>query len=897
MRADIDMAAGHASLEVIREQLLRTVTRTITLAVTVAGLGGILLNIALAMIPGQDPHVRMTRMVSGLILTLAAAGALLIGRKWGPRMAVAFFSLVAYVIVMVTAVQLGTGVGSSSAAVPAVIIVILGFVMGPRASQWATRVAVMGMLCMLALQGWGVIPGLNGGNIPPAAAYAVVLIIVFMVIGAVITHFSRIFWESMETIERARDDLQKKVELLEQTQIELHASQQRLSDHKAHLEEQVRERTAKLTQQELRLAAIIEALPVSLSIKDPQGRYLLCNKLFEQATGLLKEQLIGHRAQDLFPVGMIEQISQHDQALINGTPEVSYELNRTRRDGTQVDYLITKVPLQDTHGAAEGILTLAVNISDQKKLQRELATAKNEAEHLASVKTSFLANMSHEIRTPLHGVLGLAQVGQQLPPCDPQLQPILERITRSGRHLLGVINDILDFTKIDAGKLTIDRVALDPRQLAEDITAMMEARAQDKGLTLRLQCETPPAAVMGDALRIRQILINLVSNSIKFTAQGHVTLTVSTVNQQLRFAVQDTGIGLHPDVQARIFSPFEQADGSTSRRFGGTGLGLSISQQLARLMGGDILLTSALGEGATFTLVLPLEEADRSQLPHTPQATSHPIEQGARLKGLRIMAVDDVEINRDIITGLLTQQHAEVHCLADGSQALQLAKQCGPGYFDIVLMDVQMPGMNGMQATELLHMVDPGLPVLALTAHATHEDAKRCADVGMVGHLPKPFETQDMLQLILRFTRRAPLPVSVSADSKRPAAESTPPAPGSALDRGIDLAGALKRCGGQDALLRKLIGRFCDEQADFGARCRRLTQDDPEQARRTAHMLKGTVGNLGMSVLASQAGALEDALTTQHHGDQIATALRTLEQSIDDHLRVLRSWLNQAPVS
>jgi PAS domain S-box-containing protein len=1012
---DIDLTesptekAPGLTLQGVKEQIDASILRNVTLTMRMGAVGGVLLYIVLTLLPSQDPAVRQARMASGLILTAAALMSLFISKRWNARAAAAFFAAFTFLVSYGIALKIGTGIATSGGAIPAAMIVIMGFVIGPRAGVIATRFSIAGVFLLLGAEWYGLIPGLRPNNTPPVATYAVVLIIVFLIIGSTITHYSKLFWNAMNAIENARLELQAKVDMQEKTQNELLESKQRLTalldhapmsvlifdkdngrlhyanrhamkahgvkktrdlereciytpapyssqdmlamvhktrdegsqelnwrsrsadgddiwwaiqmdmlvidevqyvvsfghditkrlqaeqaliDHRAHLEEQVRARTAELTVQQHRLEAVIEALPVSLTIKDKDGRYLLSNKLFEEATGLSKDMLMGSTADELFPPAMAEQIREHDHVLFAGTPMVRYENSRMRRDGSRRDHLVTKVPLMDAQGEAEGILTLAVDISDQKTMQRELAAAKNEAERLATVKTEFLANMSHEIRTPLHGVLGLAQVGQNLPAGDPQVHQVLDRITRSGRHLLGVINDILDFSKIDAGKLTIEKCALDPRQLAEDAVAMVEERASGKGLTLQLKCEPTPAAVMGDPLRIRQVLINLLSNGVKFTEKGGVTLTLSAAHGQLYFEVQDTGIGMHAEAQDRIFSPFEQADGSTSRRFGGTGLGLSISRKLSLLMGGDIRLRSALGEGSTFTLVLPLEEADSANLPvqDLPAVTKRGDNtDGPHLTGLRILAADDVDINREILNGLLTQQQAQVHCAENGKEAIQLHKEHGAGYFDIVLMDVQMPVMNGLQATELLLMREAELPIVALTAHAMAEERQRCVDAGMVGHLAKPFDADDMIRLILKHTRRAPQAPAPTATPMSRSLPDTPSAPHDAMEL-FDAAGALKRCGGKDALLHKLVTRFAAEQADFVARCQQLMAEDIDQARRAAHMLKGTSANLGMNTLSQHAGELENALIANDTA-QIGLCLHALGQAMKQHITALESWL------
>jgi len=1006
-----DQEVHPLTLQAVREQINQSILRNVNMTMRLGAAGGVLLAIGLSQIPTHDPAIRNWRIASGVLFAVLALSAMLVNRRWGAKAAATYFCVFTLIANYGLALALGTGVSSSSGAIPAGLIVVMGYVHGPRVGVLTTRVAVGGAIALLGAEWYGLIPGLQAHNTPPSASYTVVLIIVFMVIGSTITHFSQLFWDAMKAIDKARQELQAKVEMHEKTQRELVDSKQRLAtlldhapmsvlifdrnngrlhyvnhhalqahgarhirdvarqhlfgeapyseldflraihetrdngpmelqwrtrkadgetiwwaikldtitidgtdyvvsfghditqrleaeqaliDHRAHLEEQVRARTDEVLVQQHRLETVIEALPVSLTIKDREGRYQLSNKVFEEASGLSKETLLGSTADEVFPPAMAEQIREHDHALLNGTDMVRYESARMRRNGERRDHLVTKVPLMNAQGQPEAILTLAVDISDQKNMQRELAAAKTEAERLARVKSEFLANMSHEIRTPLHGVLGLAQVGQKLPPEDPQVAQVLDRITRSGRHLLGVINDILDFSKIDAGKLTIDRCALPPRQLAEDALTMVEERARAKGLSLHLQCEAVPEAVLGDPLRIRQILINLLSNGIKFTEQGSVTLTVSAGHGQLYFAIKDTGIGLHREAMERIFSPFEQADGSTSRRFGGTGLGLSISRKLALLMGGDITLDSALGEGATFTLVLPLEEVDAGSLPDEASRTT-PAQQidstAPRLTGLRILAADDVDINRDILTGLLKQQQAEVTCAEDGSQAIALHKAHGAGHFDIVLMDVQMPVMNGLQATELLLMREPGLPVVALTAHAMADERQRCVDAGMVGHLAKPFDADDMIRLILRHARRRPDAPLVAS----PAASSAPSATQTWLpgdDYPMDLAGALKRCGGKATLLRKLVTRFSEEQADFVNRCQQLLAEDANKARRAAHMLKGTSANLGLSVLSQHAGELEEALIASDPS-QIGRALLTLNLALKQHIALLQRWLTE----
>jgi PAS domain S-box-containing protein len=637
--------------------------------------------------------------------------------------------------------------------------------------------------------------------------------------------------------------------------------------------------------------------------------------LFEDATGIDRTRLIGHTPQEVFPPDFVTEIGHQDDMVRACRSLTRFEVSRPRRHGGTRDHVVTKVPLFDRNGELDAILTLAVDISDQKALQRELLAAKTEAEHHASVKTAFLANMSHEIRTPLHAVLGLTQVGQTLQPCDPQLHGILRRIGRSGQHLLGVINDILDFTKIGEGKLTLDDIPLDPRQLTQDAVAMLERSAQDKGLRLQLHCGDVPPAVLGDPLRLRQILLNLVGNAIKFTERGDIDVSLRAQSGALYIDVQDTGIGMHPHTMRRLFHAFEQADGSTSRRFGGTGLGLSISRELARLMGGDLQARSVLGQGSTFTLSLPLRATDPHALPPAPpvSALAADAPHVPRLGQLRLLAVDDVDTNLDILQGLLVREGAKVTLVDGGRKAVQLVKQHGAGHFDLVLMDVQMPTMNGLQATELIHMLDADLPVLALTAHALPDEVARCKAAGMVGHLPKPFDAEDMIALILQRTRRPAVPLAQPTPPAPPVASTTNPTIGApqlqVVGAGVtagheaavapppwacaqDYEATLQRCGRQPDLLRQLVQRFCHDQADFVARVNTWLEDDPGQARRAAHALRGTVGNLGLLALAQGVSRLEAAIADEAQAE-LPEALRTLDDAITRHIAALNAWLGE----
>lgn len=679
---------------------------------------------------------------------------------------------------------------------------------------------------------------------------------------------------------------------------------QALIDEQFRLEEKVRERTQELVEQQRQLNAIIDALPVALSIKNTDGSYRMCNQVFLDQTGKSKEDIIDHADVEIFDFSTAFAIANDDAAVLEEMTSKRSEQDIPTPSGELRDYLVTKVPLMGENSKPQALLTLATDISDIKALQRELQKATSEAERLAKIKAEFLANMSHEIRTPLNGVLGLAHIGARDHVSNPAAHEMFKKITKSGQHLLGVVNDILDFSKIDAGKLNIEAHSLNPAQVAEEAMSVLTERAQSKGLALKLNNKGVPNWVMGDSLRIKQVLINLLSNAVKFTDKGEVSLTMSHSDTHLQFVVSDTGIGMTPPMLSRVFSPFEQADTSTTRQFGGTGLGLTISRQLARLMGGDITVMSSPGVGSTFTLTVPQIISEQPALPLPSPTTAQHLTDP--LKGLRILAVDDVDVNRDILLSLLEADGAQTVFAVHGADAIEQVERHGADYFDVVLMDVQMPIMDGMTATRKLKEMAPQLPVIALTAHALPDERQRCFEAGMVSHLTKPIDPEQMIRVVLEKARQRPAetkpasaqPVATSSThlpppstmEAPPASSNTTPAPSLPPLAGADLNMALLRCGGKEKILLKILGKFAESQLNFVAQFKATLPVDADQARRNAHALKGTSANLGFGDLSKLAAALEDACT-QGDPSEITAALAAIDTHLPPTLAKLNDWL------
>jgi CheY-like chemotaxis protein/anti-sigma regulatory factor (Ser/Thr protein kinase) len=379
--------------------------------------------------------------------------------------------------------------------------------------------------------------------------------------------------------------------------------------------------------------------------------------------------------------------------------------------------------------------------------QRAAAEAREQAllaaEHLARVRSEFLANMSHEIRTPLNGVLGFAEIGYRNCEDSAKARNAFAKIRASGQRLLGVINDVLDFSKIEAGKLNIERTEVRIAEVVDHTVDLVRDRAEAKRLALRVELAPDlPGHCLSDPLRLGQVLLNVLSNAVKFTEQGGVTLSVSRQADRLCFRVADSGIGMSEAQLADLFKPFQQGDASATRRFGGTGLGLAISKRIVELMHGSIVVDSRSGQGTTVEFSLPF-------IPCAPSEAPPPAEYGARpLAGMTFLVAEDEEINRTILEDNLIEDGARVVVVDNGREAVERIAREGHSAFDFVLMDIQMPEMDGYEATRRIKAIAPELPVIAQTAHAFSEERERCLAAGMIGHLAKPIDPQALLQLV-----------------------------------------------------------------------------------------------------------------------------------------------------
>ena len=383
-----------------------------------------------------------------------------------------------------------------------------------------------------------------------------------------------------------------------------------------------------------------------------------------------------------------------------------------------------------------------------------LEIARADAERLAKAKSEFLANMSHEIRTPLNGVLGMAHIGLRSTEPGGKAHDAFTKILRSGKLLLGIINDILDFSKMEAGMLKIEHADIDLSATLLESLEMIRERATAKGLDLRFEPAAGlPATCRSDSLRLRQILLNLLSNAVKFTASGGVTLEAERDGAELVFRIRDTGIGITREQHAKLFKPFEQGDNSTTRRFGGTGLGLAITAHIVKLMNGSIAVDSQPDTGSCFTVRLPYLPVDTANAAINPPSSGDALPPLRLLENLRILVAEDVVVNQEIMRELLEDAGAEVVIAENGQLAVERVRNSPEGAFDLILMDIQMPVMNGHDATRAILRLRPELPIIGQTAHAMAEEIIACRNSGMVDHIAKPIDPDQLIAVILKHAR------------------------------------------------------------------------------------------------------------------------------------------------
>jgi PAS domain S-box-containing protein len=661
-----------------------------------------------------------------------------------------------------------------------------------------------------------------------------------------------------------------------------------------------------------KLAQAVEQGSESVIITDVEGHIEYVNEAFVRHTGYAREDVLGRNPRLLqsgrTPRGDFTRLWQ---ALTEGRTWKGTFVNR-RRDGSEYIDSAVAMPLRNEEGHITHYVSVQEDVTEKTRMAEELDAHRHHLEELVGrrtaeldqalaaaetasrAKSAFLANMSHEIRTPMNAILGLTHLLAREGP-TPQQAARLGKIEDAARHLLSIINDILDLSKIEAGKLQLEERDFALQALLDHVRSIIGDAATAKGLVIAIDVDQTPLWLRGDDTRVRQALLNYAGNAVKFTAQGRVTLRAQQLEQRgervlVRFEVEDTGVGIEPQQLPRLFEAFEQADVSTTRQYGGTGLGLAITRRLAALMGGEAGAESTLGRGSRFwfTAWLGTGQAVRAGTPQLAQAEA---ELRLHHAGARLLLAEDNVVNREVALELLRGAGLAVDVAEDGRQALELL-QCHA--YDLVLMDVQMPVMDGLAATRALRARPElaALPVLAMTANAFDEDRAACLAAGMNDFVAKPVDPEGMFATLLKWLPGGRVAPTLPEPAPAPAAQDDLLAR-LALHPGVDVAAALSNLPGMEHRYESLLHVFAEHHGEDAAKLgAKLAHGDVRGAMLVAHSLKGVAATLGATELATAARALETRLRekgTRADDAALRPLVAELERALAPLVRLIRS--------
>lgn len=645
-----------------------------------------------------------------------------------------------------------------------------------------------------------------------------------------------------------------------------------------------------------RFRSLLDNLPAATHMTSIDNQLIMVNPAFCSLLKLDASDLLGRDIHDLAAPNWFKPLLQAEDKVGADSYWNDVVVELRHPDGNPRYYRIVRFPIIHTQGQEpQAITCIWVDVTERivanqrmeevnqnleqmvNERTRELMLAKDEALAASQGKAEFLANMSHEIRTPLNAIIGLAHIALANKP-DPKQRTYLEKMRGSGEHLLQIINDILNFSRMEAGKLALDHSEFSIDQLIDKTVDLVWDKAAAKGLQVNVEIDAQiPKLLLGDSLRLGQILINFCANAVKFTDHGSIYIRVTKVRDwqervELLFEVEDTGIGIDAEKVQNLFQPFQQVDSSSTRRFEGTGLGLSICKNLADLMNARIDVKSTAGQGSCFRLRVQLEKNNRATVPNMLQPDT--LSKKLAPIDCTILVVEDNLLNQEIILSLLESMEATAVCVGSGQEAIDIIQQ---RVFDVVLMDIQLPGMDGVEATAHIRELEVGkhLPIIAVTANALSGDKEAYLTAGMDDYLSKPIEPVQLHRVLEQWGH-----ASRVAGNLVPEANSVE----FLHNGGIDTTRALHNLMNNEALYRRLLERFARERVAFPAQLAALLETNQPEALNQVHSLKSLAGSLGMTQLEIICFNLEEQLHAgawqQHSVDKLGSELAAMVELV-----------------
>jgi len=701
------------------------------------------------------------------------------------------------------------------------------------------------------------------------------------------------YWSFRDSTERRRseEEVRRQLELrvsertqsLEEVNCELLAINCELEQRRNEAEE-----TSKKMQQ---LSSAVENSSTSIVITDFLGQIEYVNPKFTEVTGYLPEEVIGRNPRLLKAAGQPPERYRELWETISSGREWSGDFCNQKKSGEIFWEHASISPIRSAQGHIINFVGVKEDITEQKRIAGELLAAQQAALAANRAKSEFLANMSHEIRTPLSAIIGFSDLTLRTA-LQPRQHEYLQKILTAGDLLLNIINDILDFSKIEARQLVMEQIPFRLDTILVNVTDIVRDKARQKGLELCV--ETAPEVALGlvgDQHRLSQVIVNLLSNAVKFTENGRVALRIALQQRApgrvlLRFTVRDTGIGVTQEQARKLFQPFTQADGSTTRRFGGTGLGLSISKQLVELMGGEIWCESGMSQGSAFcfTAWFGAEEPGGSAQPVPPDAPRpDPLELTPDFSGSRVLLVEDNAVNMELASEILDATGAIVDAAENGREAVALVTGGGARY-DLVLMDLQMPVLDGYQASRLIRSDGrfAGLPIIAMTAHAMTEVQQAILEAGMNAIITKPINARTFLRVMHAFLRApetgaaTPVPAGEPAGAGQPVpAHDGSEGSGSGGPAPAPATGDTPPAGFQSSLVSPILNRLLDYIKGRNGRAERYLDEFhlelaglPESdLERIKAQLKNFDFAAARSAILALAGQNDILLSEEHRGE------------------------------